>query len=154
MVRFLRQDKRHEPTRRRTDARSLADRARCSFGYLEFSCPRPQRDIRQSPADGIPARLQCAARDGELFGVLTRPAACLLRSGKSTLTSSSNVVPPTWDEPFVPLDIEADYRRYVDGKPRDDGVADDAAGAWTVVLGEALRPSRSLSVSRINASSS
>jgi HAD superfamily hydrolase (TIGR01509 family) len=26
-------------------------------------------------------------------------------------------------EPFVPFDIDADYRRYVDGKPRDDGVA-------------------------------
>jgi HAD superfamily hydrolase (TIGR01509 family) len=26
-------------------------------------------------------------------------------------------------EPFVPFDIDADYRRYVDGKPRYDGVA-------------------------------
>ncbi|MGH7795765.1 MAG: HAD family hydrolase [Candidatus Binatia bacterium] len=27
-------------------------------------------------------------------------------------------------EAFVPFDIDADYRRYVDGKPRYDGVAD------------------------------
>ena len=26
-------------------------------------------------------------------------------------------------EPFVPFDIDADYRRYVDGKPRYDGAA-------------------------------
>jgi len=56
-------------------------------------------------------------------------------------------------EPFVPFDPEDDYRRYVDGKPREDGVAsflaargielprgtpDDAPGAPTVVgLGKA-----------------
>ena len=36
----------------------------------------------------------------------------------------SSGAPPRRGKPFVPFDIEEDYRRYVDGKPRYDGVKD------------------------------
>jgi trehalose 6-phosphate phosphatase len=36
-------------------------------------------------------------------------------------------------EPFVPFDIEDDYRRYVDGKPRYDGVRDFLASRGIVL---------------------
>ncbi len=46
------------------------------------------------------------------------------RRGKSYSISFSSSGPQTTGEPFVAFDIDADYRRYVDGKPRYDGVAD------------------------------
>ncbi len=45
------------------------------------------------------------------------------RRGKSCSTGFSSSAPQTPAKPFVPFDIDADYRRYVDGKPRYDGVA-------------------------------
>ena len=57
----------------------------------------------------------------DLDGVLTKRRACSVGVlNLSTLFSSS--VPRT-GEAFIPFDINADYRRYVDGKPRYDGVA-------------------------------
>ena len=45
------------------------------------------------------------------------------RRGKSCSMGFSSSGPQTHGEAFVPFDIDADYRRYVDGKPRYDGVA-------------------------------
>jgi beta-phosphoglucomutase-like phosphatase (HAD superfamily) len=60
----------------------------------------------------------------DLDGVLTRTASVHAR-GLEKLFDSFLEQRATLEtgEPFVPFDIDADYRRYVDGKPRYDGVA-------------------------------
>jgi hypothetical protein len=44
------------------------------------------------------------------------------RRGKSCSTGFLEQRAARAGEPFVPFDLDADYRRYVDGKPRYDGV--------------------------------
>jgi alpha,alpha-trehalase len=60
----------------------------------------------------------------DLDGVLTDTARihadCWKRAFDEFLRQSAE----TSGEPFRPFDIESDYRRYVDGKPRLDGVRD------------------------------
>ena len=59
----------------------------------------------------------------DLDGVLTKTATVHAAAWKGCSMSFSQQRAAKTGEPFVPFDIDADYRRYVDGKPRYDGVA-------------------------------
>jgi beta-phosphoglucomutase family hydrolase len=59
----------------------------------------------------------------DLDGVLTRTASVHASAWKKLFDSFLEQRSTQAGEPFVPFDIDTDYRRYVDGKPRYDGVA-------------------------------
>ncbi|MBP8296864.1 MAG: beta-phosphoglucomutase family hydrolase [Burkholderiales bacterium] len=59
----------------------------------------------------------------DLDGVLTKTARVHASAWKKLFDHFLEQHAKRSGEPFVPFDIEADYRRYVDGKPRLDGVA-------------------------------
>jgi len=59
----------------------------------------------------------------DLDGVLTGTASVHALAWKKLFDSFLEQRATQAGEPFVPFDIDADYRRYVDGKPRYDGVA-------------------------------
>src|SRR3990167_39968 len=59
----------------------------------------------------------------DLDGVLTRTASVHAAAWKKLFDKFLEQRSSNAGEPFVPFDIDADYRRYVDGKPRFDGVA-------------------------------
>lgn len=72
--------------------------------------------------DELSARVTREAFDAVLFdmdGVLTATAGLHAKSWKETFDAYLKSRP----EPFVPFDLAADYRAYVDGKLRQDGVA-------------------------------
>lgn len=60
----------------------------------------------------------------DLDGVLTDTAQLHANCWKQTFDDFLRSRAERADEPLVPFDIEADYRQYVDGKPRYDGVRD------------------------------
>jgi beta-phosphoglucomutase family hydrolase len=64
----------------------------------------------------------CDAVLFDLDGVLTRTAAAHAAAWKSLFDGFLKRRSAATGEPFVPFDIEIDYRRYVDGKLRHDGV--------------------------------
>jgi beta-phosphoglucomutase family hydrolase len=83
----------------------------------------------------------------DLDGVLTRTATVHAAAWKKLFDGFLEARAAEMGEPFVPFDIDADYHRYVDGKPRYDGVAaflaarsidlpagtpEDGAGLYTV----------------------
>ena len=59
----------------------------------------------------------------DLDGVLTRTASVHAAAWKKLFDGFLEKRAAEAGEPFVAFDIDADYRRYVDGKPRYDGVA-------------------------------
>jgi beta-phosphoglucomutase family hydrolase len=59
----------------------------------------------------------------DLDGVLTRTASVHAAAWKELFDGFLEQRATQAGEPFVPFDIDADYPRYVDGKPRYDGVA-------------------------------
>jgi beta-phosphoglucomutase family hydrolase len=59
----------------------------------------------------------------DLDGVLTKTASVHAAAWKRLFDGFLEQRAAATGEPFVPFDIDADYRRYVDGKPRYDGVA-------------------------------
>jgi beta-phosphoglucomutase family hydrolase len=59
----------------------------------------------------------------DLDGVLTRTASVHAAAWKELFDGFLERRSEETGKPFVPFDIEADYRRHVDGKPRLDGVA-------------------------------
>ena len=59
----------------------------------------------------------------DLDGVLTRTASVHATAWKKLFDGFLEKRAAGTGEPFVPFDIDTDYRRYVDGKPRYDGVA-------------------------------
>jgi beta-phosphoglucomutase family hydrolase len=59
----------------------------------------------------------------DLDGVLTRTARVHAAARKKLFDRFLEQRSAETGEPLVPFDIDADYRRYVDGKPRLDGVA-------------------------------
>jgi beta-phosphoglucomutase family hydrolase len=59
----------------------------------------------------------------DLDGVLTRTASVHALAWKKLFDSFLEQRATQTGEPFVPFDIDVDYRRYVDGKPRYAGVA-------------------------------
>jgi len=58
----------------------------------------------------------------DLDGVVTRTAAAHARAWKQLFDEYLAVRAERGGEPMVPFDIDLDYRRYVDGKPRRAGV--------------------------------
>jgi len=58
----------------------------------------------------------------DLDGVITRTAAVHARAWKQLFDEYLAARAARTGEPFVPFDLEADYRRYVDGKPCQAGV--------------------------------
>jgi beta-phosphoglucomutase family hydrolase len=60
----------------------------------------------------------------DLDGVLTKTASVHAAAWKKLFDGFLERRAADTGEAFVPFDIDADYRRYVDGKPRYDGVAD------------------------------
>src|SRR5690606_381648 len=74
---------------------------------------------------GALINLSPRAYDAVLFdmdGVLTRTAGLHARAWKKLFDDFLQRRSAQTGEPFVPFDIDTDYRRYVDGKPRQDGV--------------------------------
>jgi beta-phosphoglucomutase family hydrolase len=59
----------------------------------------------------------------DLDGVLTQTASVHAEAWKKLFDAFLERRAAEMGEPFVPFDIDADYRRYIDGKPRYDGVA-------------------------------
>ena len=59
----------------------------------------------------------------DLDGVLTKTASVHAAAWKKLFDGFLEQRAADTGEPFVAFDIDADYRRYVDGKPRYDGVA-------------------------------
>ena len=59
----------------------------------------------------------------DLDGVLTKTASVHAAAWKKLFDGFLEQRAAATGEAFVPFDIDADYRRYVDGKPRYDGVA-------------------------------
>ena len=60
----------------------------------------------------------------DLDGVLTKTARVHAAAWKRLFDGFLGQRAARTGEAFVPFDVDADYRRYVDGKPRYDGVAD------------------------------
>jgi beta-phosphoglucomutase family hydrolase len=58
----------------------------------------------------------------DLDGVITRTAAVHARAWKQLFDEYLAARAARTGEPFVPFDLDGDYRRYVDGKPRRAGV--------------------------------
>jgi beta-phosphoglucomutase family hydrolase len=69
---------------------------------------------------GIPDHIQAALFD--LDGVLTRTAAVHAAAWREMFDDFLENWARLRGEPFVPFDVEHDYARYVDGRPRLDGV--------------------------------
>ena len=65
----------------------------------------------------------CDAVLFDLDGVLTRTAGVHAAAWKRLFDGFLERRSVDIGDPFVPFDIDADYRRYVDGKPRYEGVA-------------------------------
>lgn len=59
----------------------------------------------------------------DMDGVLTQTAGIHAAAWKQLFDAFLERRSVTTGGPFIPFDIETDYRRYVDGKPRYDGVA-------------------------------
>ncbi|MDP4034251.1 MAG: hypothetical protein Q8P60_15660, partial [Pseudorhodobacter sp.] len=59
----------------------------------------------------------------DLDGVLTQTASVHAAAWKRLFDAFLQERADKTGEPFTQFDIEADYRRYVDGTPRYDGVA-------------------------------
>ncbi len=66
----------------------------------------------------------CDAVLFDLDGVLTKTADVHAAVWKKLFDQFLEQRANQMGEPFVPFDIDTDYQRYVDGKPRYDGVAD------------------------------
>lgn len=60
----------------------------------------------------------------DLDGVLTKTASVHASAWKTLFDGFLEQRATTSGEPFIPFDLDSDYARYVDGKPRYDGVAD------------------------------
>jgi beta-phosphoglucomutase family hydrolase/Cof subfamily protein (haloacid dehalogenase superfamily) len=69
---------------------------------------------------GLPQGVRACLFD--LDGVLTQTAKMHAAAWKETFDEYLRARAAARGEPFVPFDIATDYTRYVDGKPRDDGV--------------------------------
>lgn len=91
------------------------------------SASHPSR--RRSGADGTGPIVSLLPRDHDavlfdLDGVLTRTAAVHAAAWKRLFDAFLERRARETGEPFAPFDLNLDYRRHVDGKPRQQGVAD------------------------------
>ena len=90
---------------------------------------------RDGDASGVAATFPLARIDGVIFdmdGVVTQTAAVHFRAWKRLFDAVLAAPSTESSGPRRPFD-EADYRRYVDGKPRQDGVRDFLASRGMVL---------------------
>lgn len=73
-----------------------------------------------SPGLGLPQNVHACLFD--LDGVLTDTASVHTKAWKTTFDAFLAQRAESAGEKFVPFDPDADYRRYVDGKEREDGI--------------------------------
>ena len=73
-----------------------------------------------SPALGLPEKVRACLFD--LDGVLTDTASVHTKAWKATFDAFLSERAKRTGEEFVPFDAASDYREYVDGKKREDGV--------------------------------
>jgi beta-phosphoglucomutase family hydrolase len=73
-----------------------------------------------SAALGLPEKVRACLFD--LDGVLTDTASVHTKAWKEMFDAFLKQRAESTGEEFVPFDEAADYRKYVDGKPREDGV--------------------------------
>ena len=83
---------------------------------------------KESAMSGTGAVVTLSPRDYDavlfdLDGVLTKTASVHAAAWKKLFDAFLERRASDTGEPFIPFDIDVDYRRYVDGKPRYDGVA-------------------------------
>ena len=79
------------------------------------------------PTESLPRQLDSAVFDAVIFdldGVVTRTADVHAAAWKALFDAFLQQHAATTCQPFAPFDLDTDYRREVDGKPRYDGVAD------------------------------
>ena len=69
---------------------------------------------------GLPERVHVCLFD--LDGVLTDTASVHRKAWKKMFDAYLNARAQSSGNPFIPFDIDTDYRTYVDGKKREDGV--------------------------------
>ena len=69
---------------------------------------------------GLPEQITACLFD--LDGVLTDTARVHKKAWKAMFDAYLSARAERTGEPFVPFDAEGDYRRFVDGRKRDDGV--------------------------------
>jgi beta-phosphoglucomutase family hydrolase len=101
-------------------------------------------DLRFSGAPeslGLPAGIRACLFD--LDGVLTQTAQLHAEAWKETFDSFLRARGASTHRPLIPFDPILDYERYVDGRPRDDGVREflgargiDPDAATVTVLGD------------------
>jgi beta-phosphoglucomutase family hydrolase len=94
---------------------------------------------------GLPERIRACLFD--LDGVLTDTAAVHAAAWKEMFDEFLRTWADRHGQPFVPFDARQEYDRYVDGKPRIDGVRDFlAARAISLPVGERDDPPSALTV--------
>ncbi len=78
---------------------------------------------QDEPTGDEPDRLRLDAVIFDLDGVITDTAAVHARAWKEVFDDVLRTMAERHGEPFVAFDIDHDYRQYVDGRPRYEGVA-------------------------------
>jgi beta-phosphoglucomutase family hydrolase len=88
---------------------------------VEWIPPNPESEVSvSSPALGLPENIRACLFD--LDGVLTDTASVHTKAWKAMFDAYLKQRAEDTGEEFVPFDAVADYRKYVDGKKREDGV--------------------------------
>ena len=78
----------------------------------------------------------------DMDGVVTKTATVHAAAWKKLFDAYLEQRAKTQDEPFRPFDAVVDYREYVDGKPRYDGVRDFLASRGIALPVGRARPTR------------
>ncbi|OBA79793.1 hypothetical protein A9W99_03195 [Mycobacterium sp. 1164966.3] len=86
---------------------------------VEWIPPNPESEVSVSPL-GLPENIRACLFD--LDGVLTDTASVHTKAWKTMFDAYLKKRAKDTGEEFVPFDVGADYREYVDGKKREDGV--------------------------------
>jgi len=84
---------------------------------LKYSPSKPESEARVL---GLPEKVRACLFD--LDGVLTDTASVHTKAWKATFDAYLSQRAERTGDKFVPFDAAADYRKYVDGKKREDGV--------------------------------
>jgi beta-phosphoglucomutase family hydrolase len=87
---------------------------------VEWISPNPDTARVRSTVLGLPEKVRACLFD--LDGVLTDTASVHTKAWKAMFDAYLSQRAKQTGEKFVPFDPAADYRQYVDGKKREDGV--------------------------------
>ena len=94
---------------------------------------------------GSPSVVTLSPRDYDavlfdLDGVLTKTASVHAAAWKRLFDEFLRARATETGEAFLPFDLDSDYRRYVDGKPRIDGVKSFLAARGITLPEDAVTP--------------